>query len=74
MADCKDELDEKECRVVEFPTKQQYKKSLPPIQRKEDGSITKTEVVMVIVNHGYENTHITVVIGGGEYHGDYRHK
>ena len=55
MADCKDELDEKECRVVEFPTQQQYKKSLPPIQRKEDGSITKTEVVIVIVNHDYEN-------------------
>jgi len=33
VSDCKDELDESDCSVVEFPTSIQYKESLPPIKR-----------------------------------------
>ena len=33
MSDCKDELDESDCSVVEFPKQRQYKESLPPIGR-----------------------------------------
>ena len=49
MTDCKDELDEKECRVVEFPTQYQYKESLPPVGKENDGALARTEVVIEIV-------------------------
>ena len=35
VSDCKDELDESDCSVVEFPTSIQYKESLPPIKRQK---------------------------------------
>ena len=49
MSDCKDELDESDCSVVEFPKQRQYKESLPPIRRlgKE---IVPAKVIAVIVH------------------------
>ena len=49
MSDCKDELDESDCSVVEFPKQRQYKESLPPIGRlgKE---IVPAKVIAVIVH------------------------
>ena len=46
MSDCKDELDERDCRVVEFPAQKQYKETLPPVGRKADGEITPAKVCM----------------------------
>ena len=44
LSDCKDELDERDCRVVEFSTDRQYKESLPPVGKKKDGQLAPTQV------------------------------
>ena len=43
MSDCEEELDESDCRVVEFPTNRHYKETLPPVGRRE-GKMIPTQV------------------------------
>ena len=54
VTDCKDQLDEKECRVVEFPAKRQYQEMIPPVGRKIGGGIMPVKVVILIIIVKYD--------------------
>ena len=43
MTDCKDELDESACYLVEFPTNRHYQDALPPLSR-EKGKVVPIKV------------------------------
>ena len=53
ISDCKDELDERDCRVVEFPTQKQYREVLPPVERKKGGGIIPTKVGVEIAAYSH---------------------
>ena len=47
VPDCPDQLDERQCQVVEFPQDRFYQKSLPPVYRDEDQKILPTNVIIL---------------------------
>ena len=51
ISDCRDELDESDCSLVEFPQQMQYKPSLPPIGR--DGQEVTPAKVVIVDTGGY---------------------